>query len=493
MRVLLIALVVGTAAICGPDECEGNEQELQSDVDALLQTYQKVTLHTGVKKTVTSGSNKVIRPCVDPHHFGVLTSFVGPSAKHLLQPITCHDENNLALSQYLTTLADRLSSRIGSSGSPSPKSLLFAYMTFSALAIFMMFRSSITMQAPKEYPERDAWECGILTWLWMGWASPWIYRWSQASHNGVRKIEASEVPMPDPSDECTEQHRKFNDFFNPECVQVGLENISLVNVLLKWVTYRKIALIALWNGLYEGFMFLGPPVAIAWMTNHLSSVFIRRQNGEVIPEKELAMPTLMLILLFTGLPMLMAISNSVSHLLIARIGIRISGSLSSAVYAKASRLPMSSHHGDRNTDDHGMFAYKGMSMDGDLDVVAPSTSAPHNLDTRDALASSDGLMSGAPVFNLVQLVASDINTNIVAIPLALARIIALGPLLLIMLGMLLRRTGWAFALTMAVFVVNVALVTCIGLLLRTHVLKFLNLAGSRLQLLQQAMRSCSYE
>merc|ERR1711862_370934 len=136
----------------------------------------------------------------------------------------------------------------------------------------------------------------------------------------------------------------------------GLQNISLIPVLTKFITYRKVVIIAAWNALYEGFMFLGPPLAIDWCTRYVSKLYLARSKGEVIPEIDLLWPSIAVIVIFTGLPFIMAVCNSVSTLLDARVGVRLSGALSCAVFEKAQRMPVALPEVD--DEDDGQDALK---------------------------------------------------------------------------------------------------------------------------------------
>merc|ERR1719359_1685945 len=98
----------------------------------------------------------------------------------------------------------------------------------------------------------------------------------------------------------------------------------------------------LWSLFYETCMFLGPPISMAWVIRYVEWLFVARLDGQVILWKQLMPATIVTIVLFQGLPAFIAISNSISTMLGMRISIRVSGGLSSLVYRKAQKLPLSS-------------------------------------------------------------------------------------------------------------------------------------------------------
>ena len=53
---------------------------------------------------------------------------------------------------------------------------------------------------------------------------------------------------------------------------------------------------------YECFLFIGPPLAIRWVTKYLNWLYTRRSLGVQVRGDALVGPSLMLSLIFTGLP-----------------------------------------------------------------------------------------------------------------------------------------------------------------------------------------------
>lgn len=395
------------------------------------------------------------------------------------------------------------------SKSYTPRILLLVYLLIVSVSVFLILHSIVktptnTKCPTGQYPERDAWNSGVIHWLWMGWATPWICLWGNAEDSGVTKIDSNEIPMTDPDDECQKQYEIFKEVWDVECARNGLENISLIPFFTRFITQKKVAIIALWNAFYEGMMFLGPPLAIEWVTKYISKLYVQREQNIVVPESELVLPSLGVIALFTGLPAVMAISNSVSSLLDSRISIRIGGALSCAVFAKAQRLPFSMRSGD--DDDQSAFTKaeteeeKAKKEKEEEEKALKAKNLTEEEELEELLKKEEGgKKPGDPEdedfewlpvpkrFNVCQLIANDISVNIMAVPLALARMVVMIPVLCITLGLLLTKIGSAFLFSMGVFLVNIVLMVSIGLMMRKSLMTFMNTSGLRLQFFQQVM------
>ena len=61
---------------------------------------------------------------------------------------------------------------------------------------------------------------------------------------------ADELPLADPSDDCYLQFTAFGRVFKDECERRGLENITLIILLPRLVTYQTCRSPRMWNGLY---------------------------------------------------------------------------------------------------------------------------------------------------------------------------------------------------------------------------------------------------
>merc|ERR1719454_2223245 len=111
-------------------------------------------------------------------------------------------------------------------------------------------------------------------------------------------------------------------------------------VVCRFVGWRKIWGLTVWNMFYETCMFLGPPLAMAWVVRYIEWLYMARLRGDVISWQSLTPATIVAILLFQGLPTFIATSNSIGNLLGMRISIRVCGGMSSLIFKKAQSLPL---------------------------------------------------------------------------------------------------------------------------------------------------------
>jgi len=338
----------------------------------------------------------------------------------------------------------------------------------------------------EKYPEAEAWARSKLDWLWMGWATGWIARWGTADNAALTKIDAKDIPMSDPADECDICFKRFSEVWQDELIRVGHENASLLKVVTRFVTYRKVFAIGFWNAFYEGFLFLGPPLAIKWVTKYLNWLYTQRNLGMVVTGSQLVGPSCLLICIFCGLPLLMAISNSMCTMLNGRIGIRIDGALSLAVYDKAQRLPVVQDDSDDIALPEISKSKKKEGEEGPTqkyETEEDKMFAKENADFERAMASN-----GVPKrFNLVQVVTSDINTNLMTIPNSLARMVVMVPVLCGTLCLLIGEIGMGFIFSLATAILNLVLMTAIGFMMRTSLGAFYTTSGRRLQFLQEVL------
>jgi len=374
-----------------------------------------------------------------------------------------------------------------------PCAVCFAFAAVCFIFIFRIMHSVLAIYTTSSklhekvtmadrYPEAEAWKESKLDWLWMGWATGWISRWGTADNSALTKINSSDIPMSDPDDECVPCFKKFERIWKEEIARVGLANASLLKVVTRFVTYRKVFAIGFWNAFYEGFLFLGPPLAIKWVTNYLNWLFTQRGLGIEVAGSLLVWPSVLMMVIFCGLPILMAVSNSMCTMLNGRISIRIDGALSLAVYDKAQRLPVVQDDGD----DLALPGTTKKSKSG-----PGSTRCPED-DEFDAEPVSEGerLWANNGVnkrFNLVQVVTNDINTNLMTIPNSLARMCVMIPVLCGTLCMLISEIGLAFIFSLAMALLNLALMTSVGFMMRNSLGMFYGTSGKRLQFLQEVM------
>mmetsp|Transcript_27346 Transcript_27346/g.77996 ORF Transcript_27346/g.77996 Transcript_27346/m.77996 type:complete len:1623 (-) Transcript_27346:183-5051(-) len=382
-----------------------------------------------------------------------------------------------------------------------PQAVVWAYLAGAFLVVAIMFHAVVGVQydAPKglaaRYPEAEAWHRSKLDWLWMGWATPLIARWGCSENESLTKIHPADIPMSDPLDECDVCFKKFKGLWKEEVNRVGLANASLLKVVTRFVTYKKVFSIGLWNAVYEGFLFMGPPMAIKWVTKYMNWLFTQRALGEDVRAESLVGPTMVLIAIFTGMPMLMAVANSMCTMLNGRISIQIDGALTLAVYEKAQRLPVVQE------DDAPVLFNEVRQLGNKYDAKLQSRRNKTGVlkedrefdesrpDEWEKLAFTKGMPTR---FNLVQVVSNDINTNLMAIPNCLARMCVMVPVLIGTLCLLIQEIGWAFIFSLIMALANLGLMTQIGYMMRNSLGAYFWCSGKRLQFIQEALSAIRF-
>lgn len=335
-----------------------------------------------------------------------------------------------------------------------------------------------------KYPEAEAWKRSKVDWLWMGWATGWVAKWGNADNSALTKISSKDIPMSDAEDECDLCFKKFRALWKEELARVGIANASLLKVVTRFVTYRKVFAIGFWNAFYEGFLFLGPPLAIKWVTKYLNWLYTQRSLGADVTNEMLFWPSCLLIIIFCGLPLLMAVSNSMCTMLNGRISIRIDGALSLAVYDKAQRLPVVQDDSGDLAITEGAGAKRKAAGDKVWENDEDEAFDREEVSEQERLNANNGVSKR---FNLVQVVTNDINTNLMTIPNSLARMVVMVPVLVGTLCMLIGEIGLAFIFSLATALLNLALMTSIGFMMRASLGLFYNTSGKRLQFLQEVM------
>jgi len=386
-------------------------------------------------------------------------------------------------------------------GGVPPQAVVWAYLGCAFLVVAIMFYAVVGVQydLPKglaaRYPEAEAWHRSKLDWLWMGWATPLIARWGASDDQMLTKIHPADIPMSDPLDECDVCFKKFKSLWKEEVNRVGLANASLLKVVTRFVTYKKVFSIGLWNAVYEGFLFMGPPMAIKWVTKYMNWLFTQRALGEDVRSETLVGPTLVLIAIFTGMPVLMAIANSMCTMLNGRISIQIDGALTLAVYEKAQRLPVVQE--DDAPIPFNEVRQLGNKYDAKLQSMAMKSGVlkedrefdENRPDEWEKLAFTKGMPTR---FNLVQVVSNDINTNLMAIPNCLARMVVMVPVLIGTLCLLIQEIGWAFIFSLIMALANLGLMTQIGYMMRNSLGAYFWCSGKRLQFIQEALSAIRF-
>eukprot|EP00413_Alexandrium_margalefii_P030270 CAMPEP_0204565086 /NCGR_PEP_ID=MMETSP0661-20131031/35260_1 /ASSEMBLY_ACC=CAM_ASM_000606 /TAXON_ID=109239 /ORGANISM="Alexandrium margalefi, Strain AMGDE01CS-322" /LENGTH=1610 /DNA_ID=CAMNT_0051572797 /DNA_START=113 /DNA_END=4945 /DNA_ORIENTATION=+ len=507
MRSLLLLALLGQTATSTSTVCE---DKVLDDASTLLQTvhHQRQSSQSEAPAVLSSEGSRESSDssqteagargtaCFRSYLHDVMVGTEMPEMiGYLPDSSSCQQSEQLVLSQVASLFQQSADSETGGFKIP-PVTIVFVFAALCMLFIFNIIYSVLTLSRhsakgidptsmESRYPESAAWKRNKIDWLWMGWATGWVSRWGTAENSALTKISSKDIPMSDPDDECELCFRRFDRLWKEELARVGNTNASLLKVVTRFVTYRKVFSIGFWNAFYEGFLFLGPPLAIKWVTKFLNWLYTQRSLGMTITGAQLLWPSCLLIVIFCGLPLLMAVSNSMCTMLNGRISIRMDGALCLAVYDKAQRLPVVQD----DADDISLNIGPGTKKKGDLSEKHWETEEDEAFD-KEPVSEAEKLWANNGVnkrFNLVQVVTNDINTNLMTIPNSLARMVVMVPVLCGTLIMLIGEIGVAFVFSLAMALLNLALMTSIGFLMRSSLGMFYATSGKRLQFLQEVM------
>eukprot|EP00928_Gymnodinium_smaydae_P072459 TRINITY_DN5580_c0_g1_i1.p1 TRINITY_DN5580_c0_g1~~TRINITY_DN5580_c0_g1_i1.p1 ORF type:complete len:1479 (-),score=209.56 TRINITY_DN5580_c0_g1_i1:855-5291(-) len=312
-------------------------------------------------------------------------------------------------------------------GIPTVFYLLAAYAavyTFVLLSMFSVLVANPVREGVRKegaskllpYPEMDSWQSGFLNWLSVSWATPWVSRWGRRTHN--TKINVNDLGEAGcPGDKASECYQEFNQIWSDDLRLRGSERINLYGVIFKFSGLSKVALVCFMTVCYSSLLYIGPACALNWMLSYLSYIQSERSLGVPANWDTMLLPTVKVILLFTGLPVVMAFCNSVTYLVNMRLNLRLQGALSAALYKKAQRLPAW-----KTTFD---LQDKAMKEEND----AAGATKIHKWVTEE--------------YNFNMLVNNDIGSSLVDLQTNIAKIIALVPINIVLIVMLAQKIGWA--------------------------------------------------
>jgi len=367
---------------------------------------------------------------------------------------------------------------------------------------------------PMKWPNADAWRRGGASWflnIWiLSFATRWVNRWGK-SDSDVTKIRADEIEsMGYPEDETNPCFKRFEKLWNEEVRRVGLQQVSLLRLIFRFVTLEKIFWITFWNAGFEAVMFIAPPIVIEWVTQFIDWLYTERALGHDVPLSALVWPTCLVILFFTGIPVLMGLASTISAVLTGRLALRTGGALSCAIYRKAQRLPltMSEQDVDDNIQSLGMNPIQSKLY---LNNVKDASTAkkPFEQQAAQRKPQSDRLSheygdlieeTDMPSqYNLVQLVLVDVDTNLVGLPLAMGRVIVMLPVVIVIFSMVCVRLKGAFFMALGTSFLMLMCLSIIAVFQQKYILGFMNCCHERLSFFQSTIvgirhvKSCGEE
>jgi len=337
----------------------------------------------------------------------------------------CHNASQpipLGLTQIVTmhqtpllALMDRTSATVW---------FLMCYLGLYTLVVACMLRAVFLPtydNAPKTgifRPEAEAWKHGVMSWLSIQWATPWIWRWGMPLDSVSVKIKDQELGASgDAEDEPQQSYKVFKELWEADLERRGEGPINMYRVALRFCFKQKnIAIgVALSTCGFEVFMYLGPTFAVDWVLRYMSWMANERaQNPESVTLESQFAPIVAIVVLFTGMPLLMAVLNTISYMLSTRLNIRMVGALGAMVFRKAQRLPI-----------------------GDEYDVSGITKEEQDK------AERNGLGRITSKYNVVQIYTQDLNGSLTSLQTNAARAVTMIPIFIVLLVLLCVKIGLA--------------------------------------------------
>mmetsp|Transcript_44529 Transcript_44529/g.82875 ORF Transcript_44529/g.82875 Transcript_44529/m.82875 type:complete len:1660 (+) Transcript_44529:127-5106(+) len=186
--------------------------------------------------------------------------------------------------------------------------------------------------------ELAAWKQGLWSWLSISWATRWIRRFGSSRESD--KVCAEDFGrLGHPDDDAEACFQRFNSFWEEAVLKDGLEKATLWPVLLRLVTYNALVRLAAVGVV----MFALDFVAKVFIVDLSLSYITWREAQEVQPD--LAMSAMVAIALFCGVPMVVMLCDICMNMIDGRRVTHVQQALSTAIYRKAQRLPVTSHKG----------------------------------------------------------------------------------------------------------------------------------------------------
>lgn len=381
--------------------------------------------------------------------------------------------------------------------------VIFGYICLSMLArvCFWAPRPSEPResQGKRVYrPEAEAWKQGLISWLSISWASEWVARWGGDSCSTIKASELNDLG--DPEDEPSAGYKRLLVLWDEELRQRGMKDASLMRVLLKFVGWRKIVCLSLWTAGYEAAEFLGPPLAMQWVISYIDWLYTVRVQGMEVPQYELVFPSVLVIMTFTGVPLMMACCNTVSGFLSQRMALQICGALSSLAVRKAQCLPLSD--GVKSADKEVAVRDRGKdssSSDSDDEILRAPLEGEEVDTMQEATTDENGNWKAPTDFNLVQVVSTDINMNLLMLPITGLRVLMIVPVTFVIFVLLWRQVRNTMFLTFGASMVVAYMILRTAIFEVGYLMAFLQFVGQRLQFLEttlfgiRVVKACGWE
>jgi len=259
-----------------------------------------------------------------------------------------------------------------------------------------------------------------------------------------------------PDDECSPNVVEFEKVWKEDLRARGEDRINMYWVVVKFCGFGKILQVALCCCAYEVLMYLGPTFAIAWTLNYISYV---HDEGQNLTAHDMLYPAGMIVLLFTGMPVMMALMNTLMFMISLRMNIKMVGAMCGVVYKKAMRLPACSTEWDLMDDTTRKEYEEGRSDMGNK----------------------------PPTYNLLALTNNDVAGNLTGLQVNLARLIIMIPIIGVLMTYLCNRMGNAAFAAVATVLLGTLVVLIVTRRTIIRMRWCQGLAGYRLHFLQEML------
>jgi len=420
-----------------------------------------------------------------------------PSGKHRV-----HQSTHVALlDQAMNATYEKLSEGMTEIGATDFKSWLEVTTGLPAISVFIMTYVTIYVLVVlfmlgsifhKEYfdtgdvkgspvstptklfrPESEAWSKGVLYWLFVSWATPWIVRWG-IDHDGVQmsRIKSEDLGQyGDEEDDTTETVGEFERLFAAQAARDPRAKESLSWTMVAYASKRRLVVMILVTSCHQACLYLGPVVLIDCTMRYLHNLALQRQIPGMVTNDTLLGPLMCLVGGFLGLPLMTAMTATISFLINLKLNLRLMGALAAAIFRKAQRLPL--NEGDRDLDGHGKLTKE---------------------------QAGERIRSGVPQqhYSIVRLIASDVD-SLLGIQFAVAKVFALIPIVIVLAVMLYMKLKLALFAALGTSVLAFMLFMRVMGRMIQALMSAQSQAGIRLSMMQETMfsirlvKSCAWE
>lgn len=387
--------------------------------------------------------------------------------------------------------------------------LLVFFLFIMRMLLKIVFPASTSSSSSRKArrPELESWNRGVLAWLYVDFVDEWIARWGHSMDADKTRIQIDELGLlGDPEDDCDRCYERLEKLWSEEVQTVGIEKANLIKVCCRYITWPRIIALGVWTGIYEAFMYIGPPLSMSLLINVMDDIYVTRIQGGYVEPADLLPATIIAIMLFTGIPVCCGISNTFTSLFAMRISLRVDGALSCLAYRKAQRLPTSSQielfdndgmPSSRPREEAEQSGSEGEPSSDDFSKQDTSSSESEG-NTSSEEAEEGGSIDPSK-FNLVQVVSNDINDSIMVLPKEMAKSLVTFPIVLILFAAVSIKIGATILVCILACMLLTIVMFAFGAGVVEHSYNFMFWSGKRLQFLEelffniQTVKSCGWE